>query len=418
MPIINVTAEKILEIFIFTGIIAFCFLADTSNQFIAVVLLAINVYGLYKARKNWYAAYIFLFLLYANYSICFANYLHRLNTFFVIWADSEISHRGMLILLIFSIGLTLAIPAHMKKNDESEFGLTKNNKDNKIIVIGIYAILLFILIFGYTRPTIEGGRGSPSTYYEYSVILFILGFYYCGKSLRTKTLLSFLMALYAAQNFMFGGRITGLQIVICWAFCLYIDKLKIRYIVPLGFAFVVAMMTIGRMRGGVSFSIDEFKNTIEYAMRNGGALDTAYSSYYTSLTFLQVRDELSMLERLSLFGNWLLSILFGHVIPNSNLAYYTRIYYTHYYGGIIPFFGYFYLGYAGILLFVFLLAKMLRKVSQTDINSTGLARCITLYIVVTTPRWYLYSPSQITRGILIFSTFYGVCYWFDSRIRR
>lgn len=42
-------------------------------------------------------------------------------------------------------------------------------------------MLALILVFGFSRPDAVGGdRGSPSAMYEYSMIFFLLGFYFAG----------------------------------------------------------------------------------------------------------------------------------------------------------------------------------------------------------------------------------------------
>ena len=116
-----------------------------------------------------------------------------------------------------------------------------------------------------------------------------------------------------------------------------------------------------------------------------------------------------------------MSILIGGgKIPNSNLATFTHKYYLHYYGGVLPIFAHFYLGYLGVILLAMYLSILLNKfiLGKCERKFSGIRKCIGIYITSTVPRWYLYSPTSITRGILIFVVVYMACYLFDSNLAK
>lgn len=67
-----------------------------------------------------------------------------------------------------------------------------------------------------------------TTFYEYSTVLVIIGFWYSGKSTLYRGALVMVSAMYAAQNFIYGGRVTGLQLILIVVFSLYAEKLSLQ----------------------------------------------------------------------------------------------------------------------------------------------------------------------------------------------
>lgn len=412
---ITISIQQLIEIAVYMvlGIACSYFMPNISNRTISIFIFAVNIYGAYKARSNWYALIMMGWILYSNYSIVYANHLHPINSYFTSWAQQPVAAQGLWILLIFSIVLNLMIPRHMTQRKKCQFAIIKNNKSNKLIFLGICGLLVLIFFFGFGRPIEAGERGSPSSWYEYSLILFILGFYYSGKNKLNHMALAGLIALFALQNFVYGGRITGLQVILCWGMCVAIDRIRLSIAVPLAAVLFLVMSAIGQMRANFSLNAESLQMAFEEIAATGGTLDTAYSSYFSSLTFLKVAEFTPAATRFKLFIQWVWSIFLGGGIPDSNLSSYTQEYFRHYGGGLIPFYGYFYGGLIGLLAITILVGLWIRMVGKTDVESSGLKRCLTVYIICSSLRWYLYSPSQITRGALICVLLYGLCDWFD-----
>ena len=390
------------------------------NRLIAVIIIVLNVYTVIKVRNNWYLFIIFIFITYSNYSICMVNYLtSAVRTFFVGYAHTDIGIQGLNILLFFSSLLLLLAP-HTKTEEKLTCrSLLENNKENPIIVIGFAVVLALIWVYGFTRPDLAGERGSPSALYEYSIILIIISLYYSGNNITLRNINIIIAVVFAAQNFIYGGRITGVQLFIVLALSIYIDKLSMRKVLPIGALFFILMSGIGQLRAQVFLQGFSFRQIIKSLFSGYFTLDTAYSSYYTSMTFLDEMASHSLSSRLHLFGRWVLSMFLGGSVKDSNLAQYTRAHFMHYYGGVLPYFAWFYLGVVGVLLLVIYLRFLIRITRKADCSSNGLVRCVTVYFCATTLRWYLYSPSQIFRGIMLLCLVYGVTYLIDSlRVRR
>ena len=200
---------------------------------------------------------------------------------------------------------------------------------------GMLVLLLGILVFAYTRPEISGERGSPSTIYEYSIILIIVGMYYSAKNKLVQCEYIALVALYAAQNFLFGGRITGLQLIFALVIFFFCGKTISVKFVSLGIILYITMIMIGEFRGQILLSSSaSIMNGIQNIMMKGFALDTAYSSYFTSLQFVLTADFTSTEQRLYMgLLQFISYIIGGTMLPEANIAKYVSHYFVNYMGG-------------------------------------------------------------------------------------
>lgn len=389
----------------------------TWNQFAAIVLIFVSILGIIRSRNNWYLLFIFFCIFYSNYSICIADYLFRINSYFTSFADELVATNGINILLNFCTLLVVFLPS-LNKFSGLKKCLLNNNRSNSLIATGIAIILVFIWFFAFTRPDVIGQRGTPSAIYEYSIILVIIGLYYSGKNQTIHCIYVMIAIAFAMQNFIFGGRITGVQLLACIFLCFYIDRVSIFKMLPIGLTFFIIMSMIGHFRARLILHKDVFVSIMDSLFNGKFTLDTAYSAYFTSLTFLKVLNNMGWDERLSLFLKWVLSIFAGGRVADSNLAQYTQQFYFHYFGGVLPFFAYFYLGILGVFLLCLYLRFLFNLVVTCDESSNGLKRCIAIYISCTVLRWYLYSPSQIFRGVFLLCVVYYFAQLTDAFVKK
>lgn len=388
-----------------------CILVTKSQQIKTAMfyLLALNIYLVFINRKCIYSLIVSLFLLWFNYSIYFANYIFELNDYFTKWAYTDVAIVGFKVVLVFTTILCLFIKGDNLVRSQRLVKLFTDEQSGCDFLGYIYLVLLcLLLIFGFGRPTESGDRGSPSTFYEYSIIVFIVGYYYFKWNRIYGVLSTILLILFALQNLVFGGRVTALQLLLL-LFIVIFDGKKIPWgkLLPLFIVLLSVFLLVGNMRGSVKFTFDNLLNSFIKSISSGGVLDTAYSSYFTSLTFLKVEGFVSYKNRVIMFYLFCLSMLLGgSIVKNANLAIFTHQYYLHYYGGVLPFFGHFYLGYLGVILFGVLVSFYIHKMKTIDSSTPGAIKCAIVYITMATPRWYLYSPSQLIRGVLILLVVY------------
>ncbi len=395
-------------IFLFVGILGYLL---SFPMLIGIAILTVNVLTIVRCKANWGFLILNSCIAYSNYSIIYANYVVRVDDMFVRWADHQRAYLGLLILLVLGLFLFVFTPEYKKKAEKQS--LIEYNQSNLIIFWGICFVLVVILLFGITRPQEEGVRGEITTFFEYSLILFIIGFYYAGKKKWRIILLTLLLGAFVLQDFVLGGRITGLQLMIAWILCVFIDKIKLSYAVILGILGLILLTAIGQFRAALNLDFATLIKVVSDLLYSGVAMDTAYAAYWCSLTFLWAGETIPLANRVYLFGQYVSSLILGGSVPNSNLADHTRPFVAHYGGGVLPLYAFFYLGWIGVFIIGWVLSRWLRTMEKSvGKKGTGLEKCLSIYIVASTFRWYLYSPSNLLRGASIFALCYAACYVF------
>ncbi|MSU05587.1 hypothetical protein FYJ80_02160 [Spirochaetales bacterium NM-380-WT-3C1] len=414
------TKKHFITAFILTVITSFLLILNSNgdyNKIVAALVLILNLIELLKHRKNVYLLIVNIIILYCNYSITVCNYFSTFSTSFTEFSNEYVGVQGINILCVFSLFLFVFSPSASIKEFEYEKPITSSSRYNTLVEMALVVFLCLIWYFGFTRPSVSGMRGSPSAIYEYSIILIIMGYYFSGNRLSWKIIFTLISLAYALQNFIYGGRITGIQVIMTSGICLFIDKITMKRIVISSLLVIPLLTAIGIQRGGISFSMESIFEGLQAINTNKMALDTAYSAYYTSLTFLKAMDYTPFTSRFSMFGCFLLSMIFGGSIPNSNLADYTRERFLHYWGGVAPFFGYFYIGWIGVFLLAFYICFLKKKIIYGR-TENDFFKCLSIYVAVTTFRWYLYSPTQLFRGVMLLWIVYISLKYFDQIFRK
>ena len=393
----------------------------SNNVALSFLIIITNILMVIYSRVNNYLLVTALIISYYNYSICMAEYISvTKGSLFTSYAGTEISNTGLVVLVTFNMLMFLIISwvsVVSKSNHFTGTNIIEDNNDNKSIVFVIIVALILIWIFGFGRPTRAGERGSPTTFFEYSLILFILGFYYSGKSKIERIALYIVAVMYVGLNFIYGGRATGIQVVICVVLCTFFDKIPKLWMAVGGGSLFVILTAIGTFRTSTTLSLDTINSVIASLSSGNYANDTAYSAYHTSLTMIDFRGISTFSDRAHYFMMYLLSILFGGSVPESNLSLVTREYYAHCFGGVLPYYFYYYFGFIGVLIiaaYVFWLMSMIVRRG----NNSSLWRCIGIYVAATTFRWYIYSPSQITRGALILTILFVILKNVDALMKK
>ena len=397
---------------------------STGLELLACVVSIVQMaYCLLIVRHNRILFLVYAVMAYAVYSICYANYLHPItDTLFTIMAGTHFAYTALGVLLLFTSFLVVFLPQHIEKNGQDGY-LLNCATSNAIIVVLLAIVLILIAFYGFNRPDALGrGRGGPSAVYEYSTIIFIVGFYLAGDRRSLRLLLFGILIIFVLQNIFYGGRVTALQLLLIAFFMLFSHKMPTRIVVICGVLFFVFFLGFGGVRtaiweSGLLGVLESFGAIIE----KGLAWDTAYSSWHTSITFVEYSNTISVERHVYLLQQWLASIVFGgSAVPDSSIAAITRVYYAHYFGGVLPVYIWFYFGYAGVVVaaaYISFLCRLIGHITTLNCKSsiiTTTLRLSLLYFAVTVPRWFLYSPSQITRGFLICFLFALALVWLSS----
>ena len=357
---------------------------------------------------------MFSLLAYSNYSIAFSEYIVvKANTLFTKYAGTPEAALGIYIMLLFWSVITIALPTRIPPFSANKYinywRVESEGSVHFFYVIAINILLVLIWIFGFTRPSEIGERGTPSAIYEYSIVLFILCYFFGGKIKSVRVSTSIILMLFVLQNFVFGGRITGLQLLILFYLMCVEEKYSIKQIFPLLVVLLLVMYFIGAYRGNWIRTGFSLRSIIQTLKENLFTLDTAYSSYHTSLTFLLFGKNTTAAIKMNVFMNFLKSIIVGGYGTEANsIAHLTARFYAHYNGGVLPFFFFFFMGWSGVILIAGYVGIFIHQFSKRPTEISGLVKVLSIYFVSSAFRWYLYSPIQLTRGILIMAVAYLV----------
>lgn len=370
-----------------------------------IYILMTNIYMLLQSRKNFLLFIVFFIVLFSNYSIIYSNFIMKFDdTLFTDVLSQKTTLVSLNILTLFNLFLFLLVKwDSISPNYDSNIFIMPENRE--IWCSNILIVLLIAIFFvGFKRPE-EGQRGDPSPIYEYSLIFFFIFFYYSGNAKKYIIAGIILISMYSLQNFIFGGRILGIQFILCAYIMLLMHRMKMSIVISGIVAMFFLMSVVGVVRGELlSGNIDV--NSILYSLvKSGFALDTAYSAYYTSESFVYILDKFLPQDILVFFWEFVKSIFVGGD-PDMHLTSISSDYVVQYGGGVIPFYFYFYLGFIGILIAACLVALYMNIIISLGKTSSGLKKCMAVWVASTTFRWYLYSPIGLLRGVILLAIVY------------
>lgn len=396
------------------------------NSIIAFAALAVAFVLCAHFSRNRLLLLVAIVLLYLTYSVVVVNYAFPLTTtIYTTYRGTVEAGTALSSLLLFLSCVLLFSPSKVEQFGKGS-ELLGNQTWNTPFVVVLCIVLALILVFGFSRPDAVGGdRGSPSAMYEYSMIFFLLGFYFAGDRRGLRLTLCVLLGLFALQNIIYGGRVTALQLILVFFFTCMSKKVSFGQFMTLVVSGLLLLTFLGSVRTGLaSAGVDDAGTALSESLSRGFAWDTAYSSWHTSITFVLYGDLISPSEHLVLFWQWVQTLLFGGSVPMSNLATITQPYFWHQFGGVLPVFFQFYLGPLGVVLIAVYVSAIFRLVNSVCAGfreDTGgvlapTLRICAVYVSVSCFRWILYSPSQITRGLLLCFLCSVAFIWFDRQM--
>lgn len=354
------------------------------------------------------SAFIFpvLFLYcYVVYSIFIGRYLvpeiaPRINGII----DYEYDGVGLIIVSATTafIALLLRPPNNFYRSPLRSDNLTGERN----ILLSLFCLITGVLIelfFIDRQNTVFGGRASYSPIYEYGVIFYIFSFYFARGYHRIFSYgIGCIAIFFAFRDFSMGHRATGIQLFfVCYFFILsrYYSYKRFLAVCSIG---VPLMTAVAVFRGSWSISEMSLESLLTLLTTKYLAFDTAYFAYVASLSFVAVRE---LADMTTLFGQFLdflgSQIVIGTV--GQSLYEISKESYQHANGGILPFYLYYYLGLASIPITAWLIASYFNLIAvATTKTISAQTMMIFSYIFATSPRWLIYSPNQLLRGVLIF----------------
>ncbi len=369
------------------------FFITVSSSALLVVLL----------RNNALLFIISFVIALTNWSAASANYLHEQGRFDTMYAHSSYGMQGLLILAAFTSLLVLLLPSKVFPYSVNRFRKGAKNKRYQSIfctVIGIFLIIIFLTCSsGFARD----GRGLNNSGFEYSYILFVAGLFIAGDNKFCRNLLIAIAFLFIIQAVFFAGnRAAILGIVLLLVFLVYGKNLTwTRLIVPV-FIFMFLLMAMGYYRNTDEFFLFKFFDAVEVTIRDLFVWDTASFSFIQSIAFIRLEQILPSEEHLYYLQQFFLSfILGGSKVPDSAISIVAQSWFPGMGGGILPFYGFFYFGWPGCALCSVIVAFWIRMINSISESISSFKMLVTYSVAFAVFRWYIYSPSPFTSGLLI-----------------
>lgn len=393
---------------------AFLLCFDENHVGKAITIIFCNFICVNNTKKNYFLLVIFLLITYFNYSILYANIFFPLaNSLYVINnLHTSYFNISLNVLLFFNIGLFYILPKNIKPTRtcyDCENGYTN------ITLFFCFLLLIYILIFEFDRGELGiGERNSGSPIYEYSIIIALIVSTKIRKK-NWKILFTIVFLLFAIQEMAYGGRVTALQYLLLIYLVFFSERYSIMSILPFAAIIMFIFTLVGTLRSEILQSNIEASYIWSSIIQGGFSLDTAYSAYFTSEMMTRLAENISINERLSLFYSFIESVFTGvGGVVRRNLPSYVFNTYWHSFGGLCCHYMYFYLGYFGMIFPLVFLKKYFSYINDHISISCNVKAMIGIYVTITTPRWYLYTPLGLFRGVIFVIIAYYALYVFDN----
>jgi len=326
--------------------------------------------------------------------------------------------QGLFVLFLFTLFFTLFFEDKSKKN-----GLMLQSKSNQVVFIFLMTIIIYIFIFGIDRSQATFYTVKYSPLYEYSIIIFLFAILYANTR-KKKIIVTIFIFLFIIQDIIWGGRVTSLQLILLLSFTIFYDFLTTKRLLLFFVAGLLCLSAVGIYRVRYDFEGNLIAYAFAYLKKSWFVLDTATYAYGASVTQLHAEQFASIPERITSFFNYFLYIFWGGFLSMSDFLgretitrvdFFAREHYFHYGGGLFPFYFHFWFGWIGPIFAGILLAKFISFFSKQQF---WLWKLFFLLLLITVPRWYLYTPINAFRPFLFFIIVYAINNFLESLQRN
>lgn len=331
-------------------------------------------------------------------------------------SGTRYSFEGAIATFVFQVTLLTLVSSCRPKKVDIDISDIGSAPMLSVVLLLICLVLGFVLYGQADSSNIRIGGG---VFYEYLLIPIIIAICYLPKERSYRIFALSIVSLLFVNSLVHGNRAESLPILMATFIVLFSDKVTPLRALPIILIGVLVMQAIGIFRLEEYRSNNLLEAFFNYLNQTRFAWDTAYSSYHTSLTFIASLDCTDVTTRLQMFGTFWLSMLAGGSVNTSgNLAVYTSAMFVHYNGGYLPIYFYFYIGYIGCMFAAVVVALYFRMIDRAANRRRCLTYMLGVYISCASFRWFLYSPSQLFRGALLFCIFYMLIKFVHNTIQQ
>lgn len=373
------------------------------NYILAAFVIFFSLVWVYKCWNNIYLLVVSLFILYSNYSIVVGIYFDKSLRPMYLYpqiTDIDVYGIGVIMLLLFSMCLAVITPKVEEDTKQFRSQLIKKKNYNIILFLILWLIFNLIVVFGFSRNT--GTRGVSSPVYEYNAIVLLLLFYFSGDRMFPRIMCIECILVYSLTSIIGGSRIEALICIIIFSLCFFKKPLNQKLICFGMLSGLILFSIIGTIRGNWALLNSDSYQIIGLIFQNKFVFDTCTHAYFPMLCMIEMFKDYSFSTSLHYLISFIGSIFIGQSrVVDGDLIMVTAEKYYHNFGGVTLgfFFVWFHLLGSYIMsMFIYSFEKILIKY-RTGISDFKIF--ILIYFIATVPRWYLYGPWSMTRGILV-----------------
>lgn len=397
------TNEKL--VFLFVNLILYVLLASVGyNQVMGVVLfislILINSFLIIKSYRKKNTLLLILFIYTFIYAFVIKNaFIDDLQiSLYSSFNDYQHLYDTTLLFFLFYIFLYffLKIDTPVKK--------PLFEYRNNIFIFYIFLILAVICaVFGKSGDNIfdaggyATGASSSSSLNEYFLIPLFISIIFSNNSKKRALLIYCVVGFYIIKNLLFGGRIEVVMAaltIFIWKFYHTISIKKIVIYSVIGFYFFAV---IGNIRSNPMvifgpnwtnvFMLSFKSNDLVILSQEGDVL-------YATNRLVSMANEgiISLSERIMSFFYFVVSLFtpYSYLPDIANLSSYKVESYPVGGGGLIFGFFYVYFSYIGVILISYFLTRILNSFIRN--NNSFFLKIYSLFVFITLPRWFAYSP--------------------------
>lgn len=390
-------------------------------QIQGIIILCATVRLLFKTKDNRLLFLMSIIIAFMNYSIVLGEYIFpdKLSVPMV-EVKTESVYRELLI--VFLIFISIFVFAMEKHNDTS---LHLKPRDNIFLFVAFIATCYIALMFDVNRADLSGQTYTVrvGSLFEYCKIFLLFAYFYSGEKLSRKIITVATAIVIILTDLKYGGRISTLQIILMLLITIFYDKLTVKRVL-VGCAVGIVLINVASVYRN-SYALENFDLSlfIRQLIDDRFVNDTATFAYYSSATHIAASNIATSNIRLKSLFDFIVSVFVGNSTNGTGDVSIIAKKYFYYVpgGGYIFSHYYFWLGKGGVILGGIILVSMLNglinkiKLLQIGGNDNSLPKLILATIVITVPRWYVYSPNQLFRPILLVCVIYLLTNYLGSR---
>ncbi|GAA0486522.1 hypothetical protein GCM10008986_09910 [Salinibacillus aidingensis] len=139
-------------------------------------------------------------------------------------------------------------------------------------------------------------------------------------------------------------------------------------------------------------------------VNNFFVFNTPVYAYHASATHVAAELLVTINDKINSFFMFLSHIFLGASNDMGDVTHYVKEHYFYNHGGgLIPSHFYFWLGWLGVILISVIVVIILNKLGS---RNNHYLKIVTVTIIFSVPRWYLYTPLSLVRPVLIVSVLF------------